>query len=476
MNQNNKNNRYLVAQCGRVALAAVLLGFSTAFAAAPWEYGVNLDIGLVNTDNVFLADDGLEEADTVATISPEFFLTNAGDRINANIRYQPQAYYYDKNSESDTVYHVVDATMTTTLIRERLDLNLRASNTQSILTPEAQFPTTNIPITANRVDTRVLEVRPAWKQRIGNADFNLDLGYADLAYDDLLSQDSVTKSGSFGLNNIDRQQGFAWGVGYNHFRIEYEISPPWEYQRAEGTVGYWFGGTTRLFVSGGAETDPANIENSNIDESFWEIGVQYVPSDRLNLEAAIGDRSYGTSFRANLAYTMRRGKTQLTYIEGPATNAQIPQERRPIIQTDNFDTVLDRPGSADRFLHRNLNWTTGITLAKSELTVRVFSERRENRTDAIGTVLENLDYAGAAIRWSWRAGARTTFGIGTDYARREDSNQNTDLTRFQVDAAYRFGPRLSVRAEVANSKQNGRENANFDYTENQYRLFLRTEF
>lgn len=476
MSRENKKKKSILAYVCPVLSVVVVCACSNALAAAPWEYGVEINIGLINTDNVFLADDGLEESDTVATVAPEFFLRSDGDRISANINYRPEAYFYDTNSTADTVYHVVDATITTTLIRERLTVDWRASNTQSILTPEGQFPTTNIPITVNRVDTRVLEVRPAWRQRIGSADFNLNLNYMDLSYDDMLSQDSTGKTGGIGLNNIDRRQGLAWGGRYDHYRIEYDLSPPWEYQRAEATIGYWFGGTKRLFASGGAETDPDRIDDANLDENFWEVGIQYVPSQRLNLEAAIGTRSYGTSFRANIAYTMRRGQTQFTYIEGPATSAQIPAGRQPIIQTDNFDSALDQPGRADRFIQRRLDWNTGITLAKSELTVRLFNERRENRTVPGGVPLDDLDYSGIAVRLSWRAGTRTTFGVGTDFTRRDDANRKSDILRAQVDAAYQFSRRFSLRGEIASSRQEGRESNEFDYTENQYRLFLRTEF
>ena len=118
--------------------------------SAPWDFGVDVDLGVIFTDNIFLAQDGLEESETVYMIAPEFYLTSEGDRIDADIRYRPEAYFYRSNSDADTVFHVVDAAMTGTLVNEKLFLFLSASNFQSIITSVAQFPTTNLPLSSEQ--------------------------------------------------------------------------------------------------------------------------------------------------------------------------------------------------------------------------------------------------------------------------------------------------------------------------------------
>ncbi len=164
---NKKINRCLFSFL--FPLAAVFCVPVTAH-SAPWDFGVNIDLGVIYTDNIFLEQDGLEESDIVYTIIPEFYLTTDGDRIDADIRYRPEAYFYRSNSDADSVFHVVDATMTSALVREKLFLLLSASNFQSIITPTGRFPTSNIPISGNRVDARILEARPYWQQRIGSMD------------------------------------------------------------------------------------------------------------------------------------------------------------------------------------------------------------------------------------------------------------------------------------------------------------------
>lgn len=458
----------------RMALIAVL-GAPAAVYSAPWDFGVNIDLGAIYTDNIFLDQAGQEEGDLVYTIAPEFYLTSDGDRIDADFRYRPEAYFYQSNTDANAVFHVLDATMTGALVREKFFLFLSASNFQSIVTPEGQFPTNNVPISNNRVDSRILEVRPYWEQRLGSMDLLLELAYIDIRFDDPQFQNNTIRRGLFELNSIDRQQGFAWSTGYRNVISDYEDSAPWEFQRAELDIGYWITGNARVFVVGGAESDIDNLLESNLDAEFWEVGMQYRPSDRFNLEFAAGDRSYGRSFRANFEYRLRRGDTSLDYSETPATGAQLPLGYRPVEDTDNLGNILDEPGRSDRFVRKRLNWTTDIELLRSALTVRVFGERREQRVSADGMPLDEEQFAGVAIRWGWNMGVNTAVGIGVDVSRRDDSVREDDLRRLQIDLTYRLSERLSLLGVIMRSSQEGRESSEFDYVENQFRLLLRTE-
>lgn len=477
MRKKKNNNIPRVRGLDVVRLVFIVCGLFPATALAErWDYGVIVELGAIQTDNVFLADEGLEESETVYTIVPEFFLTTDGDRVEANLRYRPEAYFYSNFSDADDVFHALDASLTAALVRERIFLYLSAVNFQSIITPEGRFPTTNLPISGNRIDARTFEVRPYWQQRLGQADLYLEAAYRDVEYNDDLFQSSNERSGRFMLSNIERQQGLAWGIGYSYQRMEYEIATPWEFQRASLDLGIWIVGGTRIFVVGGAETSFDNLFEPDMDEEFWEAGFQYKPNQRMDLELAVGERSYGNSFRGNFSYTLRRGNISVTYNEGPSTRGELVFSRRPIVSTDNLDNILDRPGLSDRFVRRRGEFQASIELSKSELTMRVFSETRELRTTADGTPLDDEDYSGAAVRWAWNIGTKTTLGFGADISERDQGGRKDAIRRGQVDLAYNFGQRTSVRLEARHSIQEGKESSEYDYTENQLRLLLRTEF
>ena len=459
----------------RVAFVSLLLS-PIVSVAAPAEYGVIIDLGVVRTDNILLASNSLEESETVYIITPEFFVTKDSERLNANLRYRPEAYFYSNLDDADNVFHSLDASLTAALAKDKLFLSLSAVNYQSIVTPDGQFPTSNLPITGNRIDSRTFEVRSYWQQRLGQADLLAEVGYRDAEYNGDSFQSHNERYGLLQLNNIESQQGLAWGLDYQYRRMEYEISIPWEFQRAAANLGIWVNSGMRIFVIGGAETSFDDIFTPNMDEDFWEAGFQYKPNQRMNLELAAGERSYGTSFRGNFSYTLRRGDISITYTEGPSTRGELAFERRSITNTDNLDNILDQPGQSDRFVRRRGEFRTRIELSKSELSLRIFAEKRDNRTTADGVALEDEEYSGVALRWSWNVGTKTTFGLGADIGERDQSGRRDELLRANIDLAYDFSERLSVRLEGIHSSQDATASNTYDYDENQIRLMLRTEF
>ena len=459
----------------RVAFFSLLLKPIVSL-AAPAEYGVIVDLGIIRTDNIFLAAKSLEESETVYTVIPEFFLVKESERITANLRYRPEAYFYSNFDDANDVFHSLDAVLTATLVKDRLFLDLSATNFQSIITPDGHFPSSNLPITGNRVDSSTFEIRPYWQQRIGQADLLAEVGYRGAEYDSDEYQSHNQRHGLIQLSNIQRQQGLAWGVDYQYRHIEYDLSTPWEYQRAGVNLGSWVNSSTRIFVVGGKETLFDDLNNSDLSEGFWEAGFQYKPNQRMDLELAAGERGYGISYRGNFSYTLRRGDISLTYDEGPSTRGELAFENRPIDDDDNLDNILDQPGRADRFILRRAEFRMSIELSKSDLTLRIFAEEREQRTTADGDDLEDQGYSGAALRWSWNMGTKTTLGLGADISERHQLDRKDDLLSATIDLAYSLSQRLSVRLEGVHSSQEGSGSTEYDYDENQIRLMLRTEF
>jgi hypothetical protein len=170
-----------------------------------------------------------------------------------------------------------------------------------------------------------------------------------------------------------------------------------------------------------------------------------------------------------------------SYSDGPESRANLAFDRDPIADGDNFDddnldNALDRPGRSDRFIRRRAAFRAALKSAKTETSLRVFAEEHILRTTADGMPLGDESYAGVEFRWEWRAGAKSTVGIGADFVERTDEIADDNITRVQLDYAYRISQRTSIRAELANSRQRGNDSSAFDFVENQARLFLRIKF
>ncbi|MDZ7644752.1 MAG: TIGR03016 family PEP-CTERM system-associated outer membrane protein [Woeseiaceae bacterium] len=430
---------------------------------------------------MFLADEGLEESETVYQVSPTINLTKESERVNANITYAPQALFYEDTTDADEVYHVLDAALNTVLLRDRFFLDFSAVNFQIVDAAENRFPTSNIPITTRRTDTAIWSVTPRWQERIGPAQMLAQGTFRQTNFDEfgtLGTLDSDEKSGMLQFNNLHQNEGVSWALRYQYMRLDYDGEAlPWEYQQASAELGYWIGAGLRIFGSGGVETPFDAFLEPDMKDTFWEAGFAYNPDERLELEIAAGERSFGTSLRGRLAYEMRRGRTELTYSENPSTQNNALSGRRPIQQTDNLDDFLARIDNNNKFVRKRAEWLNSIELNKTSITLRLFNEEREETFTLEGDPRPDESYRGAALRIDWDAGARLSLGLTGDIADRDRGGSEEELTRFGVDASYRLSRRftLTARAQRSEAESQGGGFGFRNYTENQYQLILRTE-
>lgn len=447
--------------------------------SAPWEFDAAADLSIIFSDNVTLAPNGEEEDDFLYLIAPTLSWKTDGDRLDADLRYRPEAYFFQDTVDADNVFHTVDASSTIALVRDALFVAANASNYYTIISPDERVPSSNLPVSSNRAESTVFEIRPYWEQDLGFANVLAEASLNDTSYsaEDSLRADSVRdneiRRGLFSLNNHQLQQGLAWGLMYQYRRVEYDQSTPWDHQMASADLGYWINGVVRIFASGGMESSYQNFLDPSLDEEFWESGFQYTPNQRLDMEVAVGERSFGTSYRARMSYRLRRGQTTLTYTEQPSTQGETTAGRRPLALLDNLDNFLDRPGATDRFVRKRGQWQTSIDLAKSSLSLRIFSEERTQRTTNDGDPLRSERHHGAALRWEWRLGTKSTLSFDTDFAQRDTADIEADFMRLSADYSYQLSEHLNIVFLVQHADETGSGPGGRDYTETQYRLTLR---
>lgn len=474
-------------ESGRFAissLAVIGLALSQDASSAPWDFSGDVEVGVIYTDNLRLAPSGSEVDEMIYRVSPAIRATTEGDRLTANLAYSAEALFYDDTEDVDDIFHVLDASFTTAVVRNALFFYGSAINYQTFASADGGFPTTNVPLTSNRVDSRELEARPYWQQDLGFADVLVELSYVDTDFDevstdfgdDLTAQDNVLQRSSFSLHNHEQEQGIAWGLGYEYTRVEYEDAIPWDYQKASADLGFWVNGTMRIFGGGGLESSFDNIFDPALEDEFWEVGFQLRPNQRMDLEVAAGERTFGNSARVQLSYRHRRGNTFITYTERPSTRGGLGSGQRPLVGFGALDGLLNRPGDTDRFIQKRGEWQTSIELAKTSLTVRAFVEQREQRTSADGIPLEEEDLTGASIDWSWRLSNKSQVGLTLDYSTRETNSLDLELGTALASYVYQFTQRLGIVLAVQHSQEDNDLSREGGYVENQYQVLLRTSF
>jgi hypothetical protein len=446
-----------------ISRAVVLaLGVAAVSAQAESDFVTSITTSVIHSDNITLAPPGGDKnSDTVLVLAPLFSFIQNTKRVQTDFSYNPQAIFYANTDDADEVFHVVDGTLTAELAQEFLFLDLSAAKFQTIVTPDGSFPIDNIAVSNNRADSTIIKVNPYLQRRFGDANLRIDLSHTRSDFDDEstgVQQDlqSNDENGAvFKLSNEEQRAGLTWSLDYRYQRVEYDEAIPWEYQRAGASLGFWVSDTLRIFGSGGQETAFDDFFTGKLEDDFWEAGFQLQPSSRLNFEIAAGERSFGSSVRSMLDYTTPKSRTSLTYSEEPFTQGSLLDGRRPIRDTDNLDGLLDQLGASDRMIRKRGELSTTIELPKTELTWRLFSERRTNQTTATGTPLPSEKLVGAAVRMDWRMGSRTNLFATLDTADREIGDASDDFWSLGVGVGYSLSERLSFRFDVQHIEQDG---------------------
>ena len=345
-----KNNSFLSVSC--LALACLLPA-----AGLGAEVGGGIRVGASYTDNVFL-DTAPEIDEVIFQASPFLNLVHESPNWDANVNYAFNWYRYS-DLKTTSKYHRGQATLIGKTLQDSLTAELGARRSQTLSDPDGVIPSGRLPLSGNLVDQDEWWFNPRFNRRLGGmATVDASYRYSRIQFDDSTRQYNTNHNGNFGVENYSAGQGLTWALRYDWRRTEYEASVPWEYQRATAELGFWVNAKTRVFGAGGKESAWDNPFDPALADPFWEAGFAHSAGENLSAEFAVGERSFGSSWRGNLDYTFRRGITSLSYDESPTTtgfnrgggvqNVLDPDD------LDDLDDFLDRPGSTGFSVLRRL--------------------------------------------------------------------------------------------------------------------------
>jgi uncharacterized protein (PEP-CTERM system associated) len=239
------------------------------------------------------------------------------------------------------------------------------------------------------------------------------------------------------------------------------VGDPREFQQAGAELGYWVYQKTRVFGAIGKESSWDNPFDPSMEDPFWEAGFAHQAGDNLAVEFAVGERSFGSSWRGNLDYKLRRGNMSLSYSESPTTPdfrglAQAQQAQSALNPAD-LDDFLSQPGSADRYISSRFEWTLDLEFRRTGIDLRVFDEDRSDRFGADGLLLDGQSQSGAAVSLSWQAGVRTDFEISASIVNRETGfGARSKYSSAGLNLNYRLGNRSDVSLAYAHHEEQPR--------------------
>ena len=462
---------------GLLLLSSVALAQGVDFQGA-------IRVGVLDTDNVFLAIESTEVDETIYQISPSLSLDYENQRVSTRILYEFDWYKYS-DLDTSNEYHRYDATFTGELVQDALFLELGGSRSQSVVDPDAVIPTDGLPISGNLADRDEYFVSPRFEKTLGGSvTLKANYRYADVRFDDSdiedtrFVQDNTNESASFTIENYKRGQGLTWAAGYEWQETDYDVSLPWEFNRATVELGFWLNGNTRLFASGGMESAWDDPIDRSLQDGFYEAGFAYKNGDNVSAEFAAGERSFGSSWRGRLDFSFQRGELAFSYVETPTTTGQDRYSRGNLQNPEEPNDLLTRPGNAERYISERGQASLNLNFRRTEFGFVLYDEQRTGRFRADGTPLGDESQQGASASLSWQAGVRTDFfARGSINTRETATGGEVEFFTASVNANYRLGSNVLLSLGYNYSEQDPADSATGrDYVANVASFFISYTF
>jgi hypothetical protein len=380
------------------------------------------------------------------------------------------AYRYQQRGESE-VHHSLNADLAFGLVPDRFFLDLGGSRSQAIVDPEGTIPFDNLAITTNRIDRDDFYAGPSFRVPVGdNVLVRGDLRRTWVRYADALPAlaalgDYEADESGLSVDNYRKGTGVSWALRYADRSVDYGTAlTPFEYRQAYAEIGFWVNEAVRLFLVGGKESPWNEPLESGLTDSFWETGMVRELGERFRAEFAVGDRSFGSSARAELDYDFGRGKTTLTYNETPTTSANDRFDRGGLLALGEPNDYLFRAGSAERYISKRLQWRLNLDWERYEFAFALFDESRDDRTRVDGAPLAGEQQSGLDLAASWRFGARVDLYLRAMRANREFADgEDSDLAAGAVGAGYKLGRRMHLALEIERREQTSASAAALNY-------------
>lgn len=466
----------LMKNNNRLAGAGLALSCLLPVVSVGADVGGSIRVGASYSDNVFLGPSSNSVDEVIYQATPSLTFVHQTPQLDVNAEYSFDWYRYS-DLKTTSNYHHGEVSLIGRAWEDSLSAELGARRSQTLSDPEDVIPQGSLPLSGNLIDQDEWWFSPNLSRSLGSVvALNTNYRYSKIQLDDPLAQDTTYHSAALGLENYSAGQGLTWALRYDWRRSEFEISAPWENQKATAELGFWVNAKTRVFGSGGKESSWDNPFDPAMDDSFWDAGFAYSPSDALSAEFAAGERTFGSSWRGRLDYTFRRGSTSLSYDESPTTTDFSRTGGTPSFpDTGNIDDFLDRPGSAERYISKRLNWDLSLEFRRTGFTLSVFDEDRADRFLADGTRVDDQSQTGVRANFTWQAGVRTDFSVFGSLVDQETGADNkSEFANAGLNVTYGLGTRsdISLAYNYSEQQPRGQSSSSRDYVANVVSLFF----
>lgn len=409
----------------------VLLVFflSATASAGGWKFTPTVSVNERYSDNVSLSTVS-PESSFLTEITPGFKLSSQGGRGSFSVDYGLQSLLYSHDSDANSINNQLSANLKSELIDDSffIDASARIGQQNSNLTGVAG--TGNYNTTGNRIETRSASITPSWRSRFGN-DAQLDarwqLTYADS--DDGTLSGTTGSSLSLNLSSGSAFKRIPWSLAYRLQNNDGSASAT-RNSSVSGSVGYVYSPKLRLTLSAGNDSNNGTTTGFNqASGMYWNLGLNWTPTNRTNLGVTAGHRYSGNSYGLNFSHRTRKTTWALQYSEDIAdTFSQISSTGAFDIYLCGASLVVVPVGSG----------SPDVALCG---TAPIIPAQVLNSTQLVNDTTLNKSWSGSA---TYKTG-KSTFSANLTKSRRELLTAGTSDDNYSLGGSWslRLSPRLT---------------------------------
>ena len=414
-------------------------------------------------------------------LSPGAYVAYNSDRFRGAVDYSLIGRLWDDGTLQD-VTHDLAANGRWNAIPELFSISGDASYGDTLIDLQEGGNYGNLGVfnSGNIAERATASVRPALEKRFKDFEFRAAYSYGQVWYFDqgegdpnsqfftVTQEDSTNQTADVSLALVPGQRRY-WGkIFYEWNRSDFDLSIPYQFERAGLDVGRELSRTLSFVGDVGLESAlDEDTSAGGLDSEFWSAGLRWEETGRTSLEARYGERFFGSSYSASFTHTARLLRFNASYSEEPdVDNRRInlgafePGELPPW-----FDPNADAGQyNSQPFVGENAH--VGVTAEgnRTTLAVRAFDTNRDYLNELLGDEHDT----GVAIIGSRRLAVNASVDARVSYADRErDATffvlgdpipaSHTYRTELTLTANRDFGPRVILSAEAGYFNSAGTE-------------------
>lgn len=282
--------------------------------ARDWVFEPQVSASAIYTDNANLSDSDPEDA-MILTLTPGFSITSQGSRrVRASLQYGLRGVARIGYNEGTDVQHNLSATGNAELVEDFLFVDGSANVSQELVSLFGSTADAEID-DSNRATVGTYSISPYVRKRLGTfAVAQARYTTSGAIFENDVSSDSRVNSFSAGLASGTRFGDLSWGLDYSIRKADYDDDRDATFESARATAGYALTRKFRVFGTVGHDWNDY-FSTSEVDGSFYSVGVGWSPTRRTSLEASVGERYFGRTYAFSGSHRTRLTHWTVSYTE-----------------------------------------------------------------------------------------------------------------------------------------------------------------